>query len=147
MKLGPAIDLCKKFEGFSSVPYLCPAQVWTIGYGSTYYPGGRRVTKDDSPITKDEAEAILLYELEHTYAAGVRRLCPGLEAHDGPFAAAVDFTYNLGVGRLQTSTLRRKLNEQDWAASKDELRKWVRAGGKVLRGLVLRREAEAALLP
>ena len=60
--------------------------------------------------------------------------------------AIVDFCYNLGVGRLQTSTLRRKINEQDWEASKTELKRWNRGGGKVLAGLVKRRQAECDLL-
>lgn len=61
--------------------------------------------------------------------------------------AIVDFAYNLGVGRLQTSTLRRKINAQDWAGAKAELMRWTRGGGRVLPGLVRRREAEIALLP
>jgi lysozyme len=63
----------------------------------------------------------------------------------GKFNAIVDFAYNLGVGRLQTSTLRRKLNAQDWEGAKEQLRLWVRGGGRVLPGLVKRRDAECAL--
>ncbi len=61
-------------------------------------------------------------------------------------AAIVDFTFNLGAGRLQTSTLRRRIDQRDWPASAQELRRWVYGGGRVLPGLVTRREAEAALL-
>jgi lysozyme len=61
-------------------------------------------------------------------------------------AAIVDFTFNLGAGRLQTSTLRRRVNQRDWVAAASELRRWVYGGGRVLPGLVTRREAEALLL-
>jgi len=146
MRLDLAVLLCKRFEGFSSKPYLCPADVPTIGYGSTYYESGRRVTLQDPPITKDQAEELLLHEIEHTYAPGVARLCPTLINNETRFNAVVDFAYNLGVGRLQTSTLRRKLNEQDWEGAQQQIKLWVRGGGRVLPGLVLRRNAEAALL-
>lgn len=141
-----ALNLCKFFEGFSAKPYLCPANVWTIGYGSTYYENGRKVTPSDLPISKERAEELLRYEIAHTYLPGVLRHCPNLAAHQGPLNAAVDFVYNLGVGRLQTSTLRRRLAAEDWDEAKTELRKWVRGGGRILPGLVKRREAECALL-
>lgn len=152
MKLDLAVELCKRFEGFRSKPYLCPANVWTIGYGSTYYPGGRRVTPNDPPITEPHAREILVHELLNTYAPGVMRLCPGLlplalATNDwGKFCAIVDFCYNLGVGRLQTSTLRRKINAQDWEGVKEQLALWVRGGGRVLPGLVKRRQSEIALI-
>lgn len=142
-----ALNLCKVFEGFSAKPYLCPANVWTIGYGSTYYENGRKVTPNDLPVTKERAEELLRYEIAHTYLPGVLRYCPNLAAHPGPLNAAVDFVYNLGVGRLQTSTLRRRLVAEDWDEARSELRKWVRGGGRILPGLVKRREAECALLP
>lgn len=152
MNLDLAVELCRRFEGFRPRPYLCPAGVPTIGYGSTYYPGGRRVTLADPPINEAEARILLVRELMHTYAPGVLRLCPGLlplaVLNDdwGKFCAVVDFCYNLGVGRLQTSTLRRKINEQDWAGAKEQLMLWVRGGGKVLPGLVRRRQAECLFL-
>ncbi|MFW5454076.1 lysozyme [Thioalkalivibrio sulfidiphilus] len=75
------------------------------------------------------------------------RHCPVLSAEpENRLAAIVDFTFNLGAGRLQTSTLRRRVNERDWEAAARELRRWVYDGGKVLPGLVARREAEAALI-
>lgn len=147
MNLDIAVSLCQRFEGFRSAPYLCPAGVPTIGFGSTYYADGRRVTMEDAPIDRKAAEALLRHELAHTYAAGVMRLCPGLEAFPGPFNAITDWAYNLGVGRLQTSTLRRKINARDWNGAREQLRLWTRGGGRVLPGLVARREAEAALLP
>lgn len=141
-----AVELCRKFEGFRSKPYLCPAGIPTIGYGSTYYPEGRRVTLMDAPIDEMAARVILIHELQHTYLPGVLRHCPNLALHPLALNAAVDFCYNLGVGRLQTSTLRRRLLAEDWDGAKEELQKWVRGGGKVLPGLVARRKAEAALL-
>jgi len=152
VNLDLAAALCAEFEGFRSKPYLCPAGVPTIGFGSTYYEDGTKVTLSDPPITKEHATALLMNELAHTYAPGVRRQCPQLYADAltsgnwRPFNAIVDFAYNLGVGALQTSTLRRKINEQDWEGAKEQLLRWVRGGGKVLPGLVRRRNAEAALL-
>lgn len=153
MNIEPAVELCKFFEGFRSKPYLCPAGVPTIGYGSTYYADGRKVTLADPPITKQQAEELLRHELKHTYAQGVIRLCPQLYTTSvatgqwGIFNAIVDFCYNLGVGRLQTSTLRRKINARDWEGAKEQLLLWTKAGGKVLPGLEKRRKAEIALFP
>jgi len=97
-------------------------------------------------MSEPEARALLMVELEHTYAPGVMRLCPGLAANEPVFNAIVDFVYNLGIGRLQTSTLRRKLNAQDWEGAKEQLMLWTRGGGKVLSGLVKRRTVECALI-
>ena len=152
MKLDLAAELCRRFEGFSAKPYLCPAGVWTIGYGSTYYANGDKVTKDDPSIDREYAERLLMHELVHTYAPGAIRQCPILltvaikDKDWGKLNAIVDFCYNLGVGRLQTSTLKRKINQQDWDGAIEQLKLWVRGGGKVLRGLVIRRAAEAALM-
>ncbi len=143
-------DLCRRFEGFKAKPYLCPAGVATIGYGSTYYAGGRKVTLQDIPIGEPDARALLLLELLHTYTPGVLRQCPGLLviglSQPGKLAAIVDFAYNLGVGRLQTSTLKRRLNAGDWQGAADELMKWTKGGGRILSGLVKRRQAEVGLL-
>ena len=152
MKLDLAAELCRRFEGFSAKPYLCPAGVWTIGYGSTYYANGDKVTKDDPSIDREYAERLLMHELVHTYAPGAIRQCPILltvaikDKDWGKLNAIVDFCYNLGVGRLQTSTLKRKINQQDWDGAIEQLKLWVRGGGKVLRGFVIRRDAEAALM-
>ncbi len=159
MNLDLAVALCKHFEGLHRLgkdgliyPYLCPANVWTIGYGSTYYEDGRRVSPDDQPITRERAEQLLLWELTKVSAPAVIRLVPELFAWSvrnsvwRAFCAIVDFTFNLGSGRLQTSTLRRKLRALDWEGSKEQLRLWVRGGGRVLPGLVKRRDAECKLL-
>jgi lysozyme len=159
MKLDIAEELCRRFEGLHRVgsdgliyPYVCPAGFPTQGYGTVFRPDGRKVTMDDPPITRETAEQWLKVDLLNTYAPGVVRQCPilltlALRENDWPkFNAIVDFAYNLGVGRLQTSTLKRKINAQDWDGAKEQLMLWVRGGGRVLPGLVRRREAERALM-
>ena len=146
MNLELAAALCRQFEGFRSKPYLCPAGIPTIGYGSTYYSNGKKVTLQDAPIGEPEARGLLLHELHNTYAPGVLRLCPVLATDERRLNAIVDFAYNLGVGRLQTSTLRRKINAQDWGGAKEQLMLWTRGGGKVLPGLLKRRQAECLLM-
>jgi len=146
MNLELAASLCKQFEGFRSKPYLCPANVATIGYGSTYYADGRKVTLQDSPTDEPTASALLMHELEHTYLQGVLRNCPILLTDERKCNAIVDFCYNLGTGRLQTSTLKRKINAQDWEGAQEQLMLWTKGGGKVLPGLLKRRKAECLLL-
>lgn len=138
-------ELCRRFEGFRSKSYLCPAGVPTIGFGSTRYADGRQVWLGDPPITREQAEELLELQLRREYLPAVLRLCPGLAAHPNALNAIIDFAYNLGAGRLQTSTLRRCINRGDWGGAKEQLGKWVRGGGRILPGLVARRKAEAAL--
>lgn len=140
-----AAALCRRFEGFHSQPYLCPAGVPTIGYGATHYLDGRPVRLTDAPISREAGERLLLRMIERTYLPAVLRLCPGVDDANR-LAALIDFAFNLGAGNLAASTLRRRVNGQRWGEVPAELRKWVRGGGRVLRGLVLRREAEAALI-
>jgi lysozyme len=142
MNLEIAASLCKQYEGFRSKPYLCPAGVATIGYGSTYYSDGRKVTLQDPSMDEPTASALLMYELQHTYLPGTLRNCPILATDERRLNAVVDFCYNLGIGRLQTSTLKRKINAQDWEGAKEELKKWNKGGGKVLAGLDKRRKSE-----
>jgi len=146
MNLDIAAALCKQFEGFRSKPYLCPAGIATIGYGSTYYGNGAKVSLSDAPISEPEASNLLLNELRHTYLPGVLRNCPILATDEKKCNAIVDFCYNLGVGRLQTSTLKRKINTQDWEGAKEQLMLWTKGGGRVLPGLLKRRTAECLLL-
>ena len=146
MNLDIAASLCKQFEGFRGKPYLCPAGIPTIGYGSTYYSDGKKVTLNDLPISEPEAAQLLLHELQYTYLPGVLRNCPILLTDERKCNAIVDFAYNLGTGRLQTSTLKRKINEQDWDAAKEQLLLWNKGGGRVLPGLDKRRKAECQLL-
>lgn len=141
-----AATLCRPFEGLRLKPYICPAGYPTIGYGTVWKPDGTKVTMEHPPIIKETAEAWLLHELRHNYLAGVVKASPGLLASPRALGAMTDFAYNLGVARYRSSTLRRRVDAQDWEAAKEELMKWVRGGGKVLPGLVRRRQAEAALL-
>ena len=145
MNLELASALCRQFEGYKAKPYLCPAGVATIGYGSTYYSDGRKVTLEDAPMDEPAARALLMFELEHTYLPAVLRHCPILATDERKCNGAVDFVYNLGIGRLQTSTLKRKINAQDWEGAKEQLMLWNKGGGKVLAGLTKRRTAECAL--
>lgn len=140
-----AASLARRFEGLYLTPYLCPAGVPTIGYGATYYEDGSRVQLTDAPITCERAEALLLWMVRTRYLPAVVRLCPGLD-HPDRLAALIDFAFNLGAGQLKVSTLRRRVNAGRWDEVPDELRKWNKAGGRVLRGLVARREAEVSLI-
>ena len=140
-----AAALARRFEGLRLSPYLCSAGVATIGYGATYYDDGISVTLKDPPITRERAEAILLWMVRRVYLPAVMKLCPAVDKPER-IAALIDFTFNLGVGRLKGSTLRKRVNAGDWEAVPAELRKWTRGGGVVLRGLVIRREAEIALI-
>lgn len=143
-----AIDLAKRFEGFCRVPkndpgraypYICPAGYWTIGYGHLCDP-------KHPPITQSEAEAYLARDLETAMAATLR-YCPLLATEsERRLSAVVDFTFNLGAGRLQASTLRRRINQRDWRSASKELQRWVYAGGVVFSGLVMRRYEETQLL-
>lgn len=146
LAVATAAALCRRFEGFYAAPYLCPAGIPTIGYGATYYGDGRAVTLNDPAITRQRAEELLLWHVRTVYLTAVRRLCPGVD-HPGRLAALIDFTFNLGAGRLQASTLRQRVNAGRWGDVPAELRKWVMGGGRVLRGLQLRREAEIGVLP
>lgn len=141
-----AANLCRYFEGFFPKPYLCPAKVPTIGYGTTYYPDGRAVKLSDPAISQAQATEYLYHELTK-FLGQVLTLCPGLASEPaGRIAAILDFTYNLGAGRLKASTLRKRVNAKDWPQVKLELMKWVMGGGKKLNGLVKRREAECSLI-
>lgn len=141
-----AAGLCRPFEGLVLHPYLCPAGYWTQGYGTVWKPDGTQVKQTDPPITKETAEAWLMHELAHTYLPGVLKASPGLITNPRALGALTDFAYNLGVGRYRSSTLRRRVNAGDWAGAKEQLMLWVRGGGKVLPGLVRRRQAEARFL-
>ena len=145
--LAITLALIRRFEGLYLSPYLCPAGVATIGFGATFYEDGTRVSLHDVAITRERAEALLLWHVQAVFLPAVLKLCPSL-VHETPgrIAAILDFTFNLGSGNLKASTLRKRVNAGDWAFVPTELRKWVRAGGLVLRGLTLRREAEVAQL-
>lgn len=137
--------LIRRFEGLYLTPYLCPAGIPTIGYGATYYENGEPVRLTDPAITREHAEQLLLWMLYNRFVPVVLKFCPGADTAPR-LAAIIDFTYNLGTGRLRPSTLRRKVNESDWEAVVVELKKWVKGGGRTLRGLVARRAAECDLI-
>ncbi len=138
------IMLIKAFEGFRSYPYLCRAGVPTIGYGSTYYPDGKRVTLDDSPITEKQAQDLLMTVITF-YEKGVDSITTDL-INQNQFDALVSFSFNCGVEALRTSTLLRKINTNIFDKSiPSEFKRWNKSGGKVTSGLVRRRAAEAEL--
>jgi len=138
------IDLIINFEGVCLKPYLCPARIPTIGVGATFYPDGRKVSMSDKPITKDEAIELLKATLS-SFEKSVDSFTTDAVTQN-QFDALVSFAYNLGSNALKNSTLIKKVNaNQNDSTIKDEFMKWVRANGKVLNGLVRRREAEANL--
>lgn len=138
--LEPLHIIIRRFEGFRAKPYLCPAGVWTIGYGST-----KGVTKDHPPVTKEQAEVMMRLDALDSHQAAVK-LSPVLSSHPEVACAIADFIYNLGAGRYRASTLRRKVEVQDWPGVCEQLPKWVWGGGKKLPGLILRRSVEIALI-
>lgn len=131
------LDLIKRFEGFSRTVYFCPAGYPTIGYG--------HVVKNDEDfsagIDEEKAEELLRQDAQIAERAVLRLI--NVPLTDGQFDALVSFTYNLGGGALQRSTLRRKINREEHAEVPEQFMRWVWAGGRKLKGLVRRRAAEA----
>ncbi len=156
MKISEAgIQLIKSFEGCHNTPYRCPAALWTIGYGHVLYPDQARLKTPERALygikdehnrifEYDEIDSLLEKDLER-FETGVLRLCPSAADSQSQFDAIVSFSFNVGLGNLQASTLRMKYNRGDYDGAADEFLKWNKAGGKVLRGLERRREAERAL--
>lgn len=136
-----AARLAARFEGFCETPYLCPAGVPTIGFGFTHYEDGTPVTLNDAPMDRDRAELLLKWLIRAQYMPAVMALCPNIDTTER-LGAITDFAFNLGAGSLRASTLRRQINAGAWALVPAQLRRWNRAAGRVLRGLVARREAE-----
>lgn len=133
------IDLIKRFEGYEGKAYLCPAGTWTIGYGHT--PG----VIEGQTCTREQAERWLREDLK-TAEAAVNALEPARPLRQCEFDALVSFVYNIGAGRFFNSTLRRKvLANPGNPTIRDEFENWIYAGGRILPGLVARREAEADL--
>jgi len=137
------LALIRESEGFEPYPYLCPAGVPTIGYGSTRYEDGRPVQLNDPPITKDRADSIMLVTLVE-YAATVRRYVQ-VPLAQCQFDALVDFAYNVGAKALLQSTLLRLLNIGDYVGASKQFERWVYGAGMKLPGLVKRREMERLL--
>ena len=139
------LELIKQFEGLELSPYLCPANVPTIGYGATYYKTtDKKVKLSDPKITKKYAEELLKGMLT-TYEDGVRRYVQK-KINQNQFDALVSFAYNLGLGALKSSTLLKKINvNPNDPDIKNQFKRWVKSGGKTLQGLVKRRTKEAEL--
>ena len=138
------LDLIKSFEGFSSKPYLCPANVPTIGYGSTRYLHGEKVKMTDSAITELQAEQLLADTMSHYELAVDAMAVDSISANQ--FSALVSFCYNCGESNLKSSTLLKKVNANpNDPTIADEFKKWNRGGNKVLAGLTRRRLAESEL--
>jgi lysozyme len=133
------IDLIKNYEGFSPAIYPCPAGIPTVGYGHVVL----KHEKFPPTITKQEAEKILQQDLVQ-FENSVNNLIK-VPLNQNQFDALVSFTFNLGGGALQRSTLRQRLNRGEYRDAANEFTKWVFAGGRRLRGLVRRREAERDL--
>ena len=131
------ITLIKKFEGLELDSYQCSADVWTVGYGHT-----RGVAEGDS-CSEEEAESVLVDDLKE-FEAYVNEAVD-VELVQNQFDALVAWTFNLGPTNLRTSTLLKKLNAGEYSAAPSEIKRWNRAGGQVLDGLIRRREAEALL--
>jgi len=131
------VELIRHFEGCRFDAYLCPAGVWTIGYGHT------ADVKEGDSIDQEAAEAFLIEDLEKFEQAVTRLVEVPLTQQQ--FDALVSWTFNLGAGNLAESTLLRKLNNYQYAEVPEQMMRWVKAGGQVLDGLVRRRAAEAAL--
>ena len=165
MKLSKAgEDLMHKYEGFRNKPYLCPAHIWTIGYGHVLYQEQIRLPmvriegkntpmiRKEMPLkiedfriwSKDEINALFREDVAN-FERGVLRLVPGVVGRQGSFDALVSFAFNAGLGNLQRSTIRMKANRGDWEGAAEAFMAWTKGGGKVLPGLVKRRQAEIAL--
>lgn len=144
------MNLIRLSESFKSNPYRCPAGIPTIGYGTTFYSNGKKVTMKDAPIDKDQALVILAHEVDTVYEEAVDKYVK-VPLTQGQYDALVDFTYNMGVGALQSSTLLRKLNAKDYKGAYLEFDKWIMARDpktkrKIkLAGLQKRRDEEQAL--
>lgn len=148
-----AVALVKRWEGFHRIvqrtpvvlagPYRCPALVPTIGYGTVVD------SMDYPPITEADAEELLMHGSNglNKCVAAAYRICPVLlnEPERHRVAAVASFIYNLGAGNFRASTLRRRINQKNWAEAEREFHRWVYAGGRKLAGLIARRADEAAL--
>lgn len=145
------LDIIKHFEGLGDgdkdtpelEPYVDPVGIPTLGWGSIWGLNGKRVTMKHRAVTPDEAEFLLERELSHTERAVARLV--SVPVTQNQFSALCSFTYNVGSGNLQASTLRGKLNRGDVLGAANEFPKWRRAKGRILAGLVRRRREEARL--
>jgi len=131
------LSLIKKFEGCELEAYKCAAGVWTIGYGST------KGVKEGDTLTEKETDSLLLHEMDEYEGYVLEAVEMPLSQHQ--FDAIVSWTFNLGPSNLNASTMLKVLNKGDYEDVPAQIKRWNKAGGKVLEGLVRRREAEALL--
>jgi len=148
------IKLIKHFEGCHYKPYLCPANLWTIGYGHVLYPEQAKLKlldrkkyelkkQDNREWSQEEVDDLLKQDLQRFERGVLRYITVPLKQNE--FDALVSFSFNLGLGTLQRSSIRSKLNRGDKEGAIETLLKYCRAGGKILKGLQRRRAAEADL--
>lgn len=149
-----AIHMIKHHEGVRQKPYRCPAKLWTIGVGHVLYPEQGKLKLDERDgfalkiedfrtFSMEEVDAILRTDLDR-FERGVEKFCP-VALTQGQFDALVSFSFNVGLGTLQRSTLRQKILRGDMEGASEELLKYCMAGGKVLKGLLNRRKDEKAV--
>jgi len=147
--------MIKHHEGVRVKPYRCPAHLWTVGVGHVLYPEQAKMSvaerlkmamklEDFRIWSMDEVDNLLAQDLGR-FERGVARYCPVATTHQGVFDALVSFAFNVGLGNLQRSSLRMKTNRGEFDDAADEFLKWTKAAGKVLPGLVKRRNDERAL--
>jgi len=147
--------LIKHHESVRTKPYRCPALLWTVGVGHVIDPNHAKVPFEDRrslpipegwdrSLTMGEVDAILSQDLAR-FERGVARLCPAALGHQGQFDALVSFAFNVGLGNLQRSSIRMRYNRGDVEGAADAFLMWTKAAGKVLPGLVKRRNDERAL--
>ena len=150
-----AIRMIKHHEGVRTRPYRCPALLWTVGVGHVIDPSHAAVKYEDRKnlpipagwdrsLTMDEVDAILAQDLGR-FERGVARLCPAAVNHQGQFDALVSFSFNVGLGALQRSSIRMRYNRGDIEGAADAFLMWTKAAGRVLPGLVKRRQDERAM--
>ena len=150
-----AIQMIKHHEGVRTKPYRCPALLWTVGVGHVIDPSHTAVKYEerkslpipagwDRVLSMGEVDSILAQDLGR-FERGVLRLCPAAIDRQGVFDSLVSFSFNVGLGNLQRSGLRMKTNRGDFDEAADEFLKWTKAAGRVLPGLVKRRNDEQAL--
>lgn len=138
------LNLIKKYEGFRSKPYLCPASIPTIGFGSTYYSDGVKVKLTDPSITEEEASE-LLSELLVPYEKSIDSFTRD-DINQNQFDALCSFAYNCGINALKNSSLLRMINiNPNNPKIDEEFKKWNRGGGRVITGLAKRRTEESKL--
>lgn len=138
------LDLIKEFESFKSKPYLCPSQKATIGFGSTYYPDGKKVTLQDKEITEEKAFEILEFIANKDFGSNINKVVK-VPLNQNQFDALVSFAYNIGNGNFNSSTLLRWLNQGNYKEASMQLLGWDKSKGIVLNGLTKRRKSEKAL--